>query len=139
MATTPPRAETTVFIYQIDVSFDTTRLEVTLGRNMPADGQLHLPQGISMLVFNMLPTNGGSGLQARIPVYPIQWLDAASNPTEAPPYAQAQWFNHRRFTLVMFNSSLVDEDNQHRFNFAVVYDGKTYGNDPIIINDPPGG
>lgn len=139
MPPTEPREVSSVFIYQIDVSFDTTTLEVSLGDDMPADGKLHLPQGISMIVFNMLPTNGGSGLQARIPVYPIQWLDAAGIPVAAPPYAQAQWYNHRRFTLVMFNSALIDEDNEHRFNFSVVYDGKTYGNDPIIINDPPGG
>jgi len=40
-------------------------------------------------------------------------------------------------TLLDFNSAT--EPLSHRFNVVVAYMGQTYGSDPIIINEPPGG
>lgn len=102
--------------------------------------EIRIKQGISMLVFTLETIPDGSGLEAQFPTYPIEWFVQSSKgtmPVGQPECFQVQFFNEKRCTIVDFNTVLDAETNKHPFNVVVAYDGKTYGSDPTIINEPP--
>lgn len=143
----PPIRDTTTHVYQIDVTFDPVTKLLSWGGAMDNTTKvLHVAQGVQLIVFSLQPVNGGIGPQPQFPAYPIEWLGGPGGPMLAPPATfHAQWFNTNRFTLVDYNSTLWEGEgvtpagDEHVFNVVVVWEGNTYGSDPTIINDPPGG
>lgn len=119
----------------VQVSFDPATS--SLSTDIPPTG-ISVPQGISMIVLQLSTSDAGpTSPQAVFQTVPIQWFDFA-NPTL--PTRQADTYLVQRvsdfqFTIVVFNSAPVPVS--HRFNIVVAYDGKTFGADPVIINEPP--
>ena len=114
------------------------------GTNIP------IPSGIAMIVFN-LDTAPTTILPAPAPAVfqtsPIQWFETAeggsstNNPTLLPGMFMFQRIGDTTVTLLDFNSNQSEElvNTNHWFHIVVVYNTFTYGSDPTIINQPPGG
>lgn len=130
MATLPSQS-TLVSVYNIVVTFNPANGGgFTFSPPMPADKRLHIGQGISFIVFDLV-TPGEA--QAVWMPDPISWLEGTT-----PPFNQPQRFNDKRFTLLVYNTVLEAVDNEHLFNLSVMYNGVVHTSDPTIINDPPG-
>ncbi len=97
-----------------------------------------------MIVFS-LGTQEGSEHEAFFQTYPIQWFktDSEGNKTNTPlPIPGSFSFERtsdKLLKLFDFNANLSKSliDTNHWFNLVVTYDGKTYGSDPSIVNQPP--
>jgi|GEM_PF-3208608 len=137
-------------IWKITVKFDTSKIELgedpismegpfdPLGPPPPAPKQLLIPQGISLIVFEVVTEPPGSIPEAQFPTYPIEWFtptEPFNTPIAQPECFQVHWYNPRQCTVVDTNTALFG--NQHPFNVVVAYENKTYGSDPVIVNQPP--
>jgi hypothetical protein len=101
----------------------------------PAVRQLRIAQGITLIVFQLLPTLADP--QPQFPTYPIEWFDGDGNTIPQPECFDVHWYNPHQCTVVDTNSALVS--NSHVFNILVAYNKMTYGTDPVIVNEPPMG
>lgn len=103
------------------------------GINIPVE------QGITMLVFQAVTLHQGEGPEAQFPTYPIEWFmpnsEGNNTPIAQPECFDVHWYNPRQCTVVDNNTALVQ--NSHPFNVVIAYNNKTYGSDPVIINEPP--
>ena len=135
-----------VSLCQITATFDPVEetLTFTGDINLPEHTIKVLP-GVNMIVMNLKtrvvtgPESPANALVAEFPTFPVQWINADGKPIHAPECFQVQWHGAQRFTLVDFNSLWEGDTPLHyRFNVLVSYNGKTYGSDPTIINEPPG-
>lgn len=135
MEVTQPSQSTMVSIYNVVVTFDPVTNQLNFGGDMPVDRQLHVGQGVNLIVFD-LQTTGEPPVdpQAVFVADPIEWIDQSRL-----PFAQGQRFNDRRYTLVVYNTALESVNNAHQFNVAVEWGGVVHRSDPTIINEPPGG
>ena len=127
--------------FQLLVEFHPDRIPlgedpITITSPNLIDDQLSVPQGIGMIVFTLVTIGGSS--QASFPTYPIEWFEQNGNqqtPISQPEGFLVQWHNPTHCTIVDFNSAVTS--HAHPFNVVAAYEGKTYGSDPTIINDPP--
>jgi len=127
-----------VNLFQITVTFDasTRRLSFS-GEDIP-NKTITIPQGIGMISFQLETINNPPGMDAGFQTVPIQWLEPDGlTPMPQPNSYVVQWFRPKVFTLTCFNS--VVDLNTQLFNIVVLYDGKTYGDDPTIVTQPPDG
>lgn len=99
---------------------------------------LPIPQGISMIVFDLITLPGVAGPLAEFdPEGAVTWFDP-NNPTEEilqPTAFLVQAFNPNHLTIVDFNTAKVQ--NSHPFNLNVLYQGDRFSSDPVIVNEPP--
>lgn len=96
---------------------------------------LLIPQGITLIVFNLIPLLPGEDAQPQFPTYPIEWFNESGSTISQPDCFDVHWYNPNQCTVVDFNSAL--QAQPHTFNVVVAYKNKTYGTDPTIVNQPP--
>lgn len=101
----------------------------------PRQKLLSIAQGMSLIVFRLAPIAGD--IQPQFPTYPIEWFGGDGNPISQPECFDVHWYNPNQCTVIDTNSALVS--NPHNFNVVVAYNGRTYGSDPTIVNEPPMG
>jgi hypothetical protein len=127
--------EGTVNRYVAAVEFDPETFLLEFGGDF-VDKELHVLSGLGMIVLE-LSTKAGAPSQASFPTYPIEWLSADGTVDVDQPIAfQVHRWGPTRLTLIDYNST--DAPHPYRFNVVVTYEGKNYGSDPVIINEPPG-
>jgi hypothetical protein len=123
----------------IDVFFDSQApiQKVTFGGpNINAQGQVFVPQGIGLVVFNLQSVNKDSE-PARFPSSPLQWVDELRAVIPQPAVFTVRRLSDTNTTLQVVNSVLEDEG--HHF-FVLVQHGKEFfGADPTVITQRPGG
>lgn len=119
-----------VYMFNVQVTFDAETRSLSMGGE---DFPLSVPQGIGIISFELTTINGGD-TQASFNSNPIQWF-ASGSPIASPGAFLVQWFRPRHFSVIDFNSTI--EEQPHPFNVVVSYEGKTYGSDPVIVNEPP--
>lgn len=99
-----------------------------------------------MIVLNLHTDHTGtSTAKAVFQTTPIQWFKTAKDgsstgiPAGSPGMFMSQRMGDFTITLIDFNSnqSTAPAHQNHHFDLVVAYDGKTYGADPTIINEPP--
>lgn len=125
-----------VSVYQIDVTFDAETKQLSFMGDIE-DRKIRVPQGIHLIHFMLRTTSFGPELKATFPSYPIQWLGDDGGPIVQPQCFMGQWCAPHECHLVDFNTARSYVE--HKFNVVVIYEGKTYGSDPTIINEPPSG
>ncbi len=117
------------------------------------DKSIKVDPGIGMIIFKLStkpPADGPPPFpQATFQTYPIQWLEAieggvnnganSGQPTLTPGMFVVQRIGDNILTLIDYNSNPSDDpfDMHHWFNLVVLYQGQTYGSDPVIVNQPP--
>jgi len=129
------------------VEFDASNLAAPITIVLPTTdppsppSSLLIQQGISIIVFEVVTLNQGSGPEAQFPTYPIEWFTnnggEFNTPIAQPDCFQVHWYNPRQCTVIDTNSALFE--NSHPFNVVVAYENQTYGTDPVIVNMPPDG
>jgi hypothetical protein len=99
--------------------------------------QLPIPQGIALIVFDLITLPGGAASPAEFASTPLTWFSADSPPSEIdmPTTFLMQAFHPDHLTLVDFNT--VKARNSHPFNVNILYDGVLFSSDPMIVNEPP--
>lgn len=135
--------------YPVQVYFDVNNLadpiRIESSFFLPGTKDLPIPQGISLIVLQLIPVNTVvGGPQPQFPTYPIEWFEwlddgITTRAMPQPEWFQVQRFNEIRCTIVDFNTALRNENNRHPFNVVVAYNNKTYGSDPTIVNEPEDG
>ena len=127
-----------VNLFQVTVTFDASNNSLSFsGEDIP-NKTITIPQGIGMISFQLETINNPPDMDAGFQTVPIQWLEPdGMTPMLQPNSYTVQWFRPKVFTLTCFNSA-VDRNTQ-LFNIVVLYDGKTYGDDPTIVTEPPMG
>jgi|ERR1700681_3514201 len=98
--------------------------------------QLPIPQGISLIVLDLITLPGFVGDPAEWNNPAITWLNSDLTPMNSTPDVfLVQTFNPGHITIVDFNT--VKQPNSHRFNVNLLYAGQPISSDPTIINEPP--
>jgi hypothetical protein len=123
----------------IDVLFDSQAPghKVTFaGANINAQGQVFVPQGMGLVVFNLKSANKDDE-PARFPSSPIQWVDALRAVIPQPAIFTVRRLSDDNTTLQVINSVL--EDEAHHFFVLVQHGGEFFGADPTVITQRPGG
>jgi hypothetical protein len=106
---------------------------------------IRVPRGLAMIVFH-LETDPPT-IPALFQTSPVQWFgtdlngNSTGRPVETPGMFVVQRADENSVTLLDYNVNRRDSapDMIHWFNLVVAYDGKTYGADPTIVNEPPVG
>jgi hypothetical protein len=105
--------------------------------SIPSEG-LSIPQGTTIITFNLVTLGGGSGGQAAYPQSPnpppIQFADGSFPPLTAP-FSLLAW-GLQQFQLQDVNDGL-SAAGTYTFTVFVEYGGQRYSGDPVIINEPP--
>ena len=125
-------------IYRINVTLNTNPPEpvVELSGNDLVNGEIRIQQGMAMIVFVLESPQTG----VQFPTYPIEWLETDGvQDTAQPGSFLVQRLGADRCLVVDFNAAPGPDVVRHKFNVLVTFSGSTYGSDPTIINDPPGG
>lgn len=125
-----------VTVYQIHVTFDVESKQLTFTGDI-RDKKINVPQGIHLIHFTLSTISKDREPAAAFSSYPIQWLGDDGGPIVQPQCFMGQWCAPHECHLVDFNTA--GSYVEHKFNVVVVYEGKTYGSDPTIINEPPSG
>lgn len=99
--------------------------------------RLPIPQGIALIVFDLITLPGGEALPAEFAPEPLTWFGTGDPPPpiDQPAVFLVQAFHPNHLTIVDFNT--VKVENSHPFNVNVLYDGVPYSSDPVIVNEPP--
>ncbi|HSF43744.1 MAG TPA: hypothetical protein VLT87_28380 [Thermoanaerobaculia bacterium] len=102
-----------------------------------SDGEIRMPQGINIIIFILEDLLG----EAEFPTYPIEWLKKNDvKDTDQPRSFLVERMDARHCMIVDFNCHPgPDQPMSYKFNILATIGGKTYGTDPTIINEPPGG
>ena len=153
-------AELLLNYFSIDVEFlpenigtSDSLFEFTMDGEVLPDKRIIVFPGITMLIFTLRtrpPIVGPAPPPAVFQTSPIQWFETvregpeaglnSNAPTQTPGMFLVQRLGDTVLTLVDFNSNPFDTDfdKNHWFNLVVTFsDGKTYGSDPVIVNEPP--
>jgi len=141
-------ADPTLNRYKLTVFFDTEKvgtgedpIKIEGPFDPPGSKNLPIPQGIGLIVLEVVTLPLGSVPEAQFPTYPIEWFvnngGEFNTPIAQPECFQVHWYNPRQCTVVDTNTALFE--NSHPFNVVVAYENKTYGSDPAIVNEPPDG
>ena len=138
-------ADPILSMFQITVEFNPENINnpeqnpITILGPFNSENQLLVPQGISLIVFQVVTVNQGDGPEAQFPTYPIEWFvnngGEFNTPIAQPESFKVHWLNPRQCTIVDTNTALFT--NEHPFNVLVSYENNTYGTDPTIVNQPP--
>jgi hypothetical protein len=137
--------ELTVKMFRVTVLFNPTNLESPISlvcddfRGAPVinNGQIPVPQGLALIVLDLVTLPGGTASPAEFAEEPITWLGEGEPPPIIP---KPEVFTVQRFlpyhvTILDFNT--VKFEHSHDFNVNITYDGQTYQGDPTIVNQPP--
>jgi hypothetical protein len=124
-----------VNMLNIGVTFDPTGESFSFTGDI-TDKTISIEQGISMVAFT-LSTTEGSEFEASFQSSPFQWFESDGRTPMLPPSSYlVQWFRPKYCAITCFNVDAFQ--NEFTFNIVVVYNGKTHGTDPVIVNLPPG-
>lgn len=134
--------ELTVKMFRITVLFNPTNLESPISlvcddfRGAPVinNGEIPVPQGLSLIVLDLVTLPGGTAAPAEFAEDPITWL-LDNGPIPKPEVFTVQRFLPYHVTLLDFNT--VKFEHSHDFNVNIMYDGQLYQGDPTIVNLPP--
>jgi hypothetical protein len=124
----------------VDVIFDPNAPDHKVsfgGRGITAQGEIFVPQGMGLVVFNLQQSAADGGEPARFPSSPIQWIDAERAVIQQPAVFTVRRLSDQNTTLQVVNSVL--EDESHRFFVLVQHGSQFYGADPTVITQRPGG
>jgi hypothetical protein len=107
--------------------------------------QLSIPQGISLIVLDLLQLPGGDpsvpaavfGINGTNAEGTIQWFDPDNLSIEipTPTVFLVQSFFPSHCTIIDVNTD--KNQNPHPFTVNVFYGGRSYPQDPTIVNEPP--
>jgi hypothetical protein len=143
-------------LFQVEVTFHPEALPpssgplftfILNGKVIPPGEIMSIPvlSGIGMIVFNLKTTPGFR--EASFQTSAVQWFETGpngemrDNPVPAPGMFWVERSTDQVVRLIDFNSNHSNEvsEKTHWFNLVVAYEGKTYGADPSIVNEPPDG
>ena len=149
-------ADPKLTLFQVGVEFNPPAITDPLlplfiftlnGERIPPDQTMVIPvdSGIAMIVFNLTTLPGFPN--ASFQTSPIQWFETGlngerrDNSIPTPGMFWVEKSSEQVVRLIDFNSNHSHEvhEKTHWFNIVVAYEGKTYGADPTIINEPPDG
>ena len=97
--------------------------------------QLPIPQGISLIVLDLITLPGFVGDPATWGNPAITWFNTDGIEIPRPDVFLVQSFYPGHITIVDFNT--VKQSNPHQFNVNLLYAGQPISSDPTIINEPP--
>jgi hypothetical protein len=131
----------TVFFHTERIGTGEDPIEIEGPFDPPDSKNLRVPQGIGLIVFEVVTLPLGSTPEAQFPTYPIEWFTnnggEFNTPIAQPESFEVRWYNPRQCTVIDTNTALFE--NSHPFNVVVAYKNNTYGSDPTIINEPEDG